>query len=133
MNYFEVKAKCGHVRRTNYIVKKFYIKAEDGEAAAKKVRNKPRVKHHKKDAIIEVRKICKEEYLLGLKNNKDDMYFKVHSKQEQIICGAVNECEIFKEEIDDVKYKKTYIGRHLKFEILEKEWKKNQNRGRLND
>ena len=43
----------------------------------------PRVKHHRKDAIIEVKKISKEEYYRLREVIKNDYYFKVSSKQEQ--------------------------------------------------
>ena len=36
--YYKVYAKCGHVGRNSYILKWFYVKAESGSEAAKKVR-----------------------------------------------------------------------------------------------
>ena len=72
--YYKVLAKCGHVGRNNYIIKCFYVKANDGEEAAKIVRQKPRVKHHHKDAIRDVIAIELEEYLTGLKIMEADMY-----------------------------------------------------------
>ena len=44
--YFKVLAKCGHARRTMYVLKWFYIKAESGKDAASKIRMTGRVKHH---------------------------------------------------------------------------------------
>lgn len=35
MRYFKVEAKCGHVRRNNYILKEFYVKAESKKEAAR--------------------------------------------------------------------------------------------------
>ena len=129
MNYYEVSAKCGHVGRNNYIIKKFYVKAESGEDAADKVRNKPRVKHDRKDAIQSVTKITEEMYLQGLKEMQDDMYFHVQSKQQQIKCEAVNECEVFREVKEEPKkYKKSRMGQQLRYEMLEKEWKRYQSR-----
>lgn len=55
MNYYKVRAKCGHVGRNNYIIKPFFVKANDGKEAAKIVRNTPRVKHDHKYAIIDVK------------------------------------------------------------------------------
>ncbi|MGN1372736.1 MAG: hypothetical protein ACI4VK_01660 [Candidatus Coproplasma sp.] len=55
--YFEVQAKCGHVGRHNYVIKNFYVKAESGKEAARKIRLAPRVKHDRKDAIIRVKQI----------------------------------------------------------------------------
>lgn len=129
MKYYEVNAKCGHVGRNNYIIKKFYVKAETGEDAAEIVRNKPRVKHHRKDAIQSVTKISEEDYLQGLKEMNEDMYFQVQSKQQQIKCEAVNECEVFREVKEEpVKYKKSHMGQQLRYEMLEKEWKRYQSR-----
>ena len=129
MKYYEVSAKCGHVGRNNYIIKKFYIKAETGEDAAEIVRNKPRVKHHRKDVIIDTKKITEEDYLQGLKEMNEDKYFQVQSKQEQIRCEAVNECEIFREVKEEpIKYKKNYTRQQLRYEMLEKEWKRYQSR-----
>jgi hypothetical protein len=125
MKYYVVRAKCGHVGRNNYIIKKFYVKAETGEDAAKTVRSKPRVKHHRKDAIQSVNEITKEMYFQGLKEMQEDKYFSVHSKQQQIKCEAVNECEVFRETKEETaKYKKTHLGQQLRYEILEKEWKR---------
>jgi len=129
MKYYEVSAKCGHVGRNNYIIKKFYVKAETGEDAAEIVINKPRVKHHRKDVIIDTKKITEDEYIQGIKEMKEDMYFQVHCKQEQIRCEAVNECEIFREVKEEpIKYKKSRMGQQLRNEMLEKEWKRYQSR-----
>ena len=54
---YEVICKCGHVGKQHYIEISFPIIAENGREAAKKARYLPRVKHHHKDAIINVRKI----------------------------------------------------------------------------
>lgn len=90
MRYFKVVAKCGHVGRHHYIIKDFYIVANDGKEAALKVRYLPRVKHNRKDAILSVEAISKEEYLVGKALHAQDMYFKVHSSTEQKRCGAVD-------------------------------------------
>lgn len=90
MRYFKVVAKCGHVGRYNYIPKDFYIVANDGKEAALKVRYLPRVKHDRKDAILSVEAILKEEYLVGKVLHNQDMYFRVHSSTEQKRCGAVD-------------------------------------------
>ena len=129
MKYYVVSAKCGHVGRYNYIIKKFYVKAECGEDAAKIVRDKPRVKHTRKDAIQSVDELTEEQYLQGIKEMNEDMYFQVQSKQQQIKCEAVNECEIFREVKEEtVKYKKSRMGQQLRYEMLEKEWRKYQSR-----
>ena len=92
--YYKVLAKCGHVGRNRYIIKSFYVKAENGKEAAKIVRDKPRVKHHHKDAIKEVIQIKYEEYINGIKIMSDDMYFKVHNRQDQIFYNCVKPEEL---------------------------------------
>lgn len=57
MNMYKVIAKCGHVGKGKYIQIAFAVKANDGKEAAKIVRKFPRVKHDKKDAIINVIKL----------------------------------------------------------------------------
>lgn len=90
MGYFKVVAKCGHVGKHHYIVKDFYIRANNGKEAAFKVRYLPRVKHNKKDAILSVKAITKAEYLEGKELQAKDLYFSVHSISEQRQCGAVD-------------------------------------------
>lgn len=103
--YFKVKAKCGHVGRNNYIEKFFYVVAGSGKEAAYSVRFLPRVKHDRKDAILSVEKISKEEYELGVKSFKTDMYFHVSNSTNQRLVGAVNPQEI-KREPEHNKYGK---------------------------
>ena len=83
MKYYSVTAQFGHVGRGKYIPKTVPVRAEDGKDAAEKVRWMPRVKHHKKDAILCVKKISKEEYQELKIVKKNDPYFTVGSKQEQ--------------------------------------------------
>lgn len=92
MNYYKVVAKCGHVGRGHYILKDFFIKAEDGKEAAYIVRFRPRVKHHWKDAIVAVTLISKEEFIRGREIQKKDLYFNVTNSTEQRLSGAVD-CE----------------------------------------
>ena len=84
MEHYLVRAQFGHVGRNNYIIKTIPVYAEDGKEAAHKVRWMGRVKHNRKDAIIEVRKCTLEEYLEQKETNARDPYFSVHSKQEQV-------------------------------------------------
>ncbi len=92
MNYYKVAAKCGHVRKGHYIIKDFYVKAEDGKDAAHKVRFLPRVKHDWKDAIISVTPINKDEFVQGHELHNRDLYFNVTNSSEQRIYGAID-CE----------------------------------------
>lgn len=119
MKYYCVKAKCGHVGRNNYIEKNFYVKAENSKEAAFVVRNKPRVKHHQKDAIIDVIEISLEKYVLGKKIMENDDYFHVHDSSTQRKIHAVNEEEIINEP-EIIKYKKNRNGQNLKNQL---KWK----------
>ena len=112
MKYFLVDMKCGHTGRNKYVIKTFAIKAADGKEAAKIARQKSRTKHHQKDAVLNVRKVSKEEYLDQLDKNKCDPYFSVHSVQEQrLTCPDIYLEAIPEEEI--IKYKKTQQRRNL--------------------
>ena len=130
--YYKVLAKCGHVGRNNYIIKCFYVKANDGEEAAKIVRQKPRVKHHHKDAIRDVIAIELEEYLTGLKIMEADMYFKVQNSSDQRLYNCVKQEDIYPEE-DKKKYKKPRNGQRLRALEMEKEMKKYVQVGWMND
>ncbi len=102
MKSFEVRAKCGHVGRNYYVEKSFIIKAKDKREAAAIVRDKPRVKHHAKDAIRWVAEIDDKTYLEKKKEYDSDPYFKCKSIQEQKI-----NCELtILEEIVKPQYKK---------------------------
>lgn len=83
MYKYEVKCKCGHVGRSNYIVISFPVVAESGKAAASKARLFPRVKHDHKDAILSVREISDEEFDELLQINRKDSYLHCKNIQEQ--------------------------------------------------
>ena len=81
--FYKVTAKCGHVGKHYYLPIEFAIYAENGKMAAKIARNKSRVKHHQKDAILNVKEIDYLEYLELLEQNKNNPYLNSHSIQEQ--------------------------------------------------
>ena len=83
MNYYLVDAQFGHVGRNKYIVKTIATLAENAKEAAKKVRWMPRVKHDRKDAIIDVKKASYDEYIIIKNENDNDQYYKVRNVQEQ--------------------------------------------------
>lgn len=123
--YYEVVAKCGHVGKGKYYEGVFYEIAEDGKKAAEIVRGRGRVKHHKKDAIISVKKISYEEYLVGIENKEKDLYFQCLNIQDQnvildqIAYNIKNECwlslEIDTEKRREIiKYKKTKQQQKIK-------------------
>lgn len=105
MNYYKVVAKCGHVGRGHYILKDFFIEAEDGKEAAYMVRFRPRVKHHWKDAIVTVTLISKEEFIRGRELQKNDLYFNVTNSTEQRLSGAVDYEQVFEFEKPERKKK----------------------------
>ena len=119
--YYRVQAKCGHVGRNHYILKWFYVKAFNGKEAAKRVRQKPRVKHDHKDAIQQVFEITLDEYLVGLKSQLADKYFQCSSRQEQ----ETSKCVMLEDIIDEIpeskSYKKRRNGQRIKNQLLVKQ------------
>ena len=83
IRFYKVTGKCGHVGKHFYLPMEFAIHAENGKMAAKIARNKSRVKHHQKDAILNVKEIDYLEYLKLLEENKNNPYLNSHSIQEQ--------------------------------------------------
>ena len=83
MAMFEVWTKCGHVGKKYYVVKSFAVIAENGKEAASIARSIPRVKHHHKDAIINVKRIDKDRFMEIVDANDNDEYLKCSSKQQQ--------------------------------------------------
>jgi len=81
--YFEVLAKCGHVGKGKYYEGKFYIAAENAKEAASIIRQKGRVKHDKKDAIISVQEISFGKYKRGCYLHENEAFFNCTSIQEQ--------------------------------------------------
>lgn len=106
MNYFMVAAKCGHVGRHNYIEKIFYVKANDAKNAAYRVRYFPRVKHDRKDAILQVVPITEAEYIAGREQHDNDLYFRVHSSTEQRLYECVHASLIIPETSERRQYKR---------------------------
>lgn len=81
--YYAVHCKCGHVGVNNYIEIVFAVVANNGKEAAIKARKLPRVKHNKKDAIIDCYEISVEKYNEITEINKNDPYLKCKNIQEQ--------------------------------------------------
>lgn len=117
MNYYKVLARCGHVKKGHYIEKWFYVEAGSKRDAAQIIRNTPRVKHHKKKAIEDVRTISFEEYLLGLKAMGADPYFKVHNSTDQRRMNAVKDEDVKLEE-ESVTYKKSRMVKELDSNLI---------------
>lgn len=115
MNKYEVKCKCGHVGRKNYIIINFPIIAESAKEAAYKARKMPRVKHNHKDAILSVKKITNEDYFKLIIANMEDDYLHCSCKQEQNLIDL--EDRIYKEEsyIEEDRineeHKRLYFGK----------------------
>ncbi len=92
IKHFIVIAKCGHVGRNKYIEKELTFEAFSKKEAARKARNYPRVKHHWKDAIVDVIEVEEEEYWRIRTKNYSDPYFRVHNIQEQrIYCENIHD------------------------------------------
>ena len=83
MKLYEVTAKCGHVGRKYYALKTFAVEADNGREAAKIVREFPRVKHHHKDAIRNVREVDYDRFEEIKLFNELDPYFHCTCVQDQ--------------------------------------------------
>ena len=82
-NYYIVEAKCGHVGQNYYVPVKFAVRANSKSEAANITRWIPRVKHHLKDAIINVEEVDKQIFINFIEDNKKDSYKTSESIQEQ--------------------------------------------------
>ena len=127
MKYYRVEAKCGHVGRNNYIIKSFYIHAENGKEAAFKTRRMPRVKHHHKYAIVSVNEIEYSEYLDGLNEIGTDSYFLARNSSEQRTTCIFTDGEIVREKQDELFAKPTHAKRRIIDNQLIKDWKSGRN------
>ena len=81
--YFAVTVKFGHVGQHKFIIKTIPVKAESGREAAYQARWMPRVKHHDKYAIINVKEIDLEAYLILTIEKSADPYFQCKNIQQQ--------------------------------------------------
>lgn len=123
MKYYQVEAKCGHVGRNNYILKKFYVCAINGKEAASRVRKFPRVKHHHKDAIRNVVEIEYEQYMNGLNERSLDPYFLVRNSSEQKEYAETINGQIVRENNDETYKKPTHDRRKIIQKMLIRDWK----------
>ena len=81
--YYAVTTKCGHVGKGKFINVTFAISAEDGKEAAEIGRWLPRVKHHYKYCITDVKCISYDDYLELCEENNNNPYLKCKNVQEQ--------------------------------------------------
>lgn len=119
MNYYKVAAKCGHVRRGHYIIKEFFVRAENGKEAAHKVRFLPRVKHDLKDAIISVTPIDRDDFFQGRELHDHDLYFNVTNSSEQRIYGAIDYEQVFDYDEPERKKKDKDSIFHIKMKRIQ--------------
>lgn len=103
-NNYAVTVKCGHVGRNKCVIKTIPVRAENGREAAEIARWTARVKHHAKDAILDVIKIDNEQYKLLKEITSGDPYFQCSNIQEQREkCNGIEE-EIQYMRIDEIDY-----------------------------
>lgn len=82
-HYYLVTVKCGHVGKNNYIPITFPTITKTASEAAMLIRNKGRVKHHQKDAILFVEETDYEGFLRQELINHHDPYLNARNIQEQ--------------------------------------------------
>ena len=122
-NYYAVTAKFSHVGRNKTIIKTVAVKAESGKDAAYRVRWMGRVKHHAKDAIIDVKAISQEEYELLRECVNEDPYFSCSNIQEQRLeCDGIED-EIIEMRHDEIDYEKREINRKNKVNFQKRKQK----------
>lgn len=121
--YFAVTVKFGHVGQHKCIIKTVPIKAGSGKEAAFQARWMPRVKHHDKHAIINVKEIDLEAYLILLVEKSFDPYFQCKNIQEQR-----NECDGIEDEVqymkdDEIDYEERAQRRRERINFQKKKYK----------
>jgi len=84
-NYYVVTVKCGHVGRKNYIPIDMPVRASSSREAASMARNRGRVKHHWKDAIVDVKAVDAILFREIINVNRQDPYLNSHSSTDQKI------------------------------------------------
>jgi len=82
IKYYLVTAKCGHVRKSNYIPITFEVRAANGKEAAAIARRYPRVKHDHVDTIQRVEEVSIKEFLRQKEVNSKDPYLKITSRKD---------------------------------------------------
>ena len=81
--FYIVDAVCGHVGNGNYVIKSFEVEAKNAKEAAAKGKIIPRVKHHYKYAIQDVREVSFEEFLIQKLKNEFDPFLHVSNRSDQ--------------------------------------------------
>jgi hypothetical protein len=110
----------------------FYVKAENGRAAAAVVRVKPRVKHDHKDAILAVAKIEYDVFKAGLAANRSNPYFQCHNKQTQLGYMADIESNLRPETNVGERRQRDHFDRLLRLDIIRRYERKMNKYGHLN-
>ncbi|MCR5490712.1 MAG: hypothetical protein K6F32_01110 [Bacilli bacterium] len=96
IRYFRVIAMCGHVGKGEYYPFAFAIYAKDAHEAASFARSLPRVKHHKKDAILSCEEIEKKDYDTLRAANDKDPYLKAKCRRDipwDLLTDRIESCQ----------------------------------------
>jgi hypothetical protein len=92
---------------SRYYAGSFYEAADNGKEAARIVRNRPRVKHDQKDAILELSEISHADYDLGTLETRANPYFHATNAYEQGLHWDAIADSVFSE-IDDADIRTWY-------------------------
>jgi hypothetical protein len=95
MNYYIVTAKCGHVGNGRYILIDFAIRANTIHEATALARTLPRVKHDRKDAIVEAKEVTEETYEEAYARNAKDPYLLCRNSQDSRAAEALIESRVY--------------------------------------
>lgn len=114
IKYYVVKAKCGHVGRNNYILVDFGVAAQCKKEAAQIARHLPRVKHHHKDAIVEIKEVEYDTYKSRRAENSKLGYLKSKNIQDQRLYYP----DYYNERITESQEIKNYKKANIPFRIV---------------
>ena len=115
--YYAVHCRCGHVRPNRYVEIVFAVIAYNGREAAEKARRFARVKHNKKDAIIDCYEISKERYEEIIEANRNDPYLRCKNIQEQRSIAGFESRIIFEPVNSDPKRSKQERRDFIKYKL----------------
>jgi len=82
IRFYKVTAMCGHVGKRHYVPVNLAVIASSGKEAARRTRSFPRVKHNKKDAILQCSEVSEEEYRKIRAINDSDPYLNARSRYD---------------------------------------------------
>ena len=129
MRFFEVLTMFGHVGNGNYIELSLFICAANKKEASIVARWCPRVKHHNKNVIKDIKEINELEFWIGKITNSLNAYFDCKCKRDQLIkCPNILDDVIRIEKIEyqaptHYRKKAANLEKEKEFRLFRNEWR----------